>query len=261
MEPPVTLFRIPAWAKAAMCIAAVAALHLTLTNMQPLVPFQRSSHRPILVVEGVIIGIGALILRGIARRRHAIADMAATNAPPGGTILVSTDPIPWLPVHEPVEIGVAGGHSRASWPVRHDLILTPSYLVIRKWRTRGPGEVTVLKRSDIQGIYLVQAKNSKSWKIQRYHGPSVSLPFAFMFGQPSSAYEPVLAALAADAERAGQVLVNRRDGARLGMDATADRPLLRPSQRLDARHVIVLVIQIVIVGYILLVLWGRVGFP
>ena len=115
-----------------------------------------------------------------------------------------------------VEIGVAGGYNRWSWPVRHDLILTPSYLVIRKWGTGGPGEVTVLERSDIQGIYLVRGRNSRSWTIQRYSGPSVTLPFAMMFGQPSSAYEPVLAALAADAERAGQLLVNRRDAVRLG---------------------------------------------
>jgi hypothetical protein len=83
MVPPARLLPIPAWAKAAMCIAAVVGLHLALTDMQPLVPFERPSHRPPLVVEAVIIGIGALILRGIARRRQAIVDMAAANAPPG----------------------------------------------------------------------------------------------------------------------------------------------------------------------------------
>jgi hypothetical protein len=82
-----------------------------------------------------------------------------------------------------------------------------------------------------------------------------------MFGQPSFAYEPVLAALAADAERAGQVLVNRRDAVRLGMDATADRPRFGASQHLDTRRVIGRVVQLVIVGYIVLVLWGRVGLP
>jgi hypothetical protein len=130
MVPPARLLPIPAWVKAAMCIAVVVALHLALTDMQPLVPFERPPLRPLLGVEGVIIGIGALIVRGIARRRHAIVDMAATNAPPGGMILVSTDPIPWLPVRT-CRDRRRRRIRRSSWLVRRDRLTRR--LVIRKW--------------------------------------------------------------------------------------------------------------------------------
>jgi hypothetical protein len=132
-------------------VAGIVALHVGL-NGHVLRPFQKL-YRPILVLEVVIVVIAAAIVRSAIVRRRAIADTAARGDPPGGTIYGPGAPPRWLPVTEAVEIAVAGGCTSEPSSRLCDVVLAPSYVVIRRWDRSGPADTVTVLRMDITGVF------------------------------------------------------------------------------------------------------------